>query len=301
MTTIKNLLAVTSIIILAEPVFPQQDFSDVEIQTVKVADSLYMLVGAGGNLSLSVGSNGVFLVDDQFAPLSEKILAAIAELTDKDVKFVVNTHYHQDHTGGNENIGKTGAVIVAHENVRARMSTEQFLEVFNQRIAASPPGALPIVTFPTQLNFYWNDTRIVAFHVNNAHTDGDAIIVYPDLNVFHMGDIYFNGMYPFIDVSSGGSLDGYISAVERVLGAPFLNDDTKFIPGHGPLSGVDELRTYLDLLRTARQRIQALIDDGLSEDEVVVEDPMREFNEDWGGGFMNPETFTRLAYQSLGR
>jgi glyoxylase-like metal-dependent hydrolase (beta-lactamase superfamily II) len=279
--------------------FAQQDFSNVQIQTTQVADGLYMLVGAGGNLSLSVGTDGAFLVDDQFAPLSDKILAAIAAVTDDDVKFLVNTHFHGDHTGGNENIGRTGAIIVAHENVRARMSTDQFRAIFNQPIPASPAGALPVVTFPDQINFHWNGTEIVAFHVPNAHTDGDSIIAYPQKNVLHMGDVFFNGFYPFVDVSSDGSLDGYIAAVERVLALPFVNNQTKIIPGHGPLATPADLRSYLTMMQTARQRISALIDRGLSEDQAVAADPMADHNAEWGGGFMNPENFVRLSYQSL--
>jgi len=281
--------------------FAQQDFSDVQIQTTQVADGLYMLVGAGGNLSLSVGADGAFLVDDQFAPMSDKILAAIAAVTDDDVKFLVNTHFHGDHTGGNENIGRTGAVIVAHENVRARMSTDQFRAIFNQPIPASPAAALPVVTFPDQINFHWNGTEIVAFHVANAHTDGDSIIAYPQKNVLHMGDVFFNGAYPFVDVSSDGSLDGYIAAVERVLALPFVNNQTKIIPGHGPLATPADLRSYLTMMQTARERISALIDRGLSEDQAVAADPMADHNAKWGGGFMNPENFVRLSYQSLAR
>jgi len=277
----------------------QQDFSQVQIQATEVTDDLYMLVGAGGNLSLSVGSDGAFLVDDQYAPLSEKILAAIAEVTDSGVRFLVNTHLHGDHVGGNENIGGTGAIIVAHENVRARMSTVQFSEIFNRSTPASPPGALPIVTFTDQISFHWNDTDIVAFHVPNAHTDGDAIIAYPEKNVIHMGDILFNGLYPFIDVSSDGSLDGYISALDRVLALPFLNEQTKIIPGHGPLGSPADLRVSKDMLSTAKERIQSAIDRGLSEDEAVAANLMAEYDDDWAWQFIDGETFVRLSYQSL--
>lgn len=282
-------------------VWAQEDFSNVQIQTTEVAEGVYMLVGAGGNLSLSVGEDGAFLVDDQFAPLSDKILAAIAAVTDSDVRFLVNTHFHGDHTGGNEAIGRTGAIIVAQENVRARMSTDQFRAIFNQPIPASPPGALPIVTFVDRINFHWNGTEIVAFHVPNAHTDGDAIIAYPEKNVIHMGDVFFNGAYPFVDVSSDGSLDGYISGVERTLALPFVNAQTKIIPGHGALATPADLRRFLGVLTTAKQRLQSLIDRGLSEDQAVAENPMREYNDEWGGGFMNPENFVRLSYQSLTR
>lgn len=301
MMRLSHCLSAAAAALVMTPATAQQDFSTVEIGTTEVADDLYMLVGAGGNLSLSVGPDGAFLVDDQYAPLSEKILAAIAEVTDSDVRFVVNTHFHGDHTGGNENIGRTGAIIVAHENVRARMSTEQFREIFDQTIPASPAGALPVVTFPDRIAFHWNGIEIVAFHVPNAHTDGDSVIIYPAKNVIHMGDVFFNGSYPFIDVSSDGSLDGYIAAVQRVLALPFVDERTAIIPGHGPLATPADLRTFLGVLTTAKQRIEALIGRGLSEDQAVAAEPMSDYDAEWGGGFMSPERFVRLSYRSLTR
>ncbi|MGE4658772.1 MAG: MBL fold metallo-hydrolase [Gammaproteobacteria bacterium] len=274
-----------------------QDFSQVQIKATEVSEGIYILEGSGGNLGLSVGEDGVFLIDDQFAPLTEKILTAIANITDDDVRFLVNTHWHGDHTGGNENLGKAGAVIVAHDNVRARMSAEQFREVFDQRIPASPAAALPVVTFPDKVTFHWNKERIVVMHVENAHTDGDSIVHFSNADVFHLGDVFFNGFYPFIDVSSNGSLEGYIRAVESVVMR--ASEDTVIIPGHGPLADADDLRAYLEVLRTARERIQSMIDDGMSEDEVVAALPMADYDEQWGGGFMNPENFLRLSYQSL--
>ena len=274
-----------------------QDFSQVQIRTTEVAEGIYMLEGSGGNLGLSVGTDGVFLIDDQFAPLSEKISAAIAGITDDDVRFLINTHWHGDHTGGNENFGNAGAIIVAHDNVRARMSTEQFREIFDQRIPASPATALPIVTFADRTTFHWNGQRIVVKHVENAHTDGDSVVWFADADVFHLGDVFFNGFYPFVDVSSNGSLEGYISAVEGVLIR--TTENTTIIPGHGPLANTNDLRAYLEVLRTARERIQSAIDSGMSEDEAVAADLMADYDEQWGGGFMNPENFVRLSYKSL--
>ncbi|SVC65302.1 uncharacterized protein METZ01_LOCUS318156 [marine metagenome] len=274
-----------------------QDFSQVQIRTTEVAEGIYMLEGSGGNLGLSVGTDGAFLIDDQFAPLSEKISAAIADITNDDVRFLVNTHWHGDHTGGNENFGNAGAIIVAHDNVRARMSTEQFREIFDQRIPASPATALPIVTFADRTTFHWNGQRIVVKHVENAHTDGDSVVWFADADVFHLGDVFFNGFYPFVDVSSNGSLEGYISAVEGVLMR--TTENTTIIPGHGPLANANDLRAYLEVLRTARERIQSAIDGGMSEDETVAADLMADYDEQWGGGFMNPENFVRLSYKSL--
>ncbi len=284
---------------LAVPVWAQQDFSTIEIETVPVADGVYMLVGAGGNIGLSVGDDGAFVVDDQYAPLSDKIMAAIAAVTDADVEFLVNTHFHGDHTGGNEALGATGAVIVAHENVRARMSTDQFREIFNQPIPASPAGALPIVTFSDEMTFHWNGDTIRAIHVAPAHTDGDTILYFQDANVIHMGDNFFNGLYPFIDVSSGGDINGIIAAGYRALA--IANEDTDIIPGHGPLADVAGLAVWLEMLKVTRVSMQSLIDKGLSEDEAVAARPTAEFDGQYGGGFMNPENFNRLLYQSLSR
>ena len=285
--------------VAAPAAWAQQDFSAVEIQTSEVAPGIYMMVGAGGNLGVSVGEDGAFLIDDQFAPLSDKIMAAIGELTDAPVEFLVNTHWHGDHTGGNEAFGNAGAVIVAHDNVRVRMSTEQFREIFDQRYPASPDVALPIVTFNDELTLHWNGHTIRAFHSGPAHTDGDAVIHFEEADVFHMGDNFFHGFFPFVDVSSNGDINGIISTGYRVLA--MSNAGTRIIPGHGPLATPDDLRDWLQVLRSTRESIQELIDQGMSEDEVVAANPTAEYNESHGGGFMNPENYTRLVYQSLTR
>ncbi len=284
---------------LAVPVWAQQDFSAVEIEAVQAADGVYMLVGAGGNIGLSVGDDGAFVIDDQFAPLSDKIMAAIAEITDADIEFLVNTHFHGDHTGGNEAFGAAGAFIIAHDNVRARMSTDQFREIFDQPIPASPAGALPVVTFSDEMTFHWNGDTIRAIHVAPAHTDGDTILHFQNANVIHMGDTFFNGVYPFIDVSSDGDIDGIIAAGYRALS--LANEDTVIIPGHGPLSDAGGLAAWLDVLKVTRVSMQSLIDQGMSEDEALAARPTAEFDEQFGGGFMNPENYNRLLYQSLTR
>ncbi|MBT8487910.1 MAG: MBL fold metallo-hydrolase, partial [Gemmatimonadetes bacterium] len=181
---------------------------NVQIRTQQVADGVYMLMGQGGNIGVSVGDDGVFIIDDQFAPLTDKILAAIAAITDEPVRFVFNTHWHGDHTGGNENMGEAGALIVAHDNVRERMSTEQVLERIGRPVSttpASPAGALPVITFSEDVSFHINGGQLHAFHVSNAHTDGDAIVHFVSANVVHMGDTFFRDRFPFIDTASGGS------------------------------------------------------------------------------------------------
>ncbi len=292
-------LSVTALILagLAVPAWAQQDFSAVEIETIQVSGNVYMLVGAGGNIGLSVGEDGAFVIDDQYAPLSDKIMAAIAELTDADVKFLVNTHYHGDHTGGNEAFGAAGALIIAHDNVRARMSTDQFRAIFDQTLPASPAGALPIVTFSDEMTFNWNGDAIRAIHVAPAHTDGDSILHFAGANVIHMGDTFFNGFYPFIDVGSGGDINGIIGAGYRALS--IANDDTAIIPGHGPVSDAAGLAAWLDMLKITRVSMQSLIDRGMSEDEALAARPTAEFDEQYGGGFMNRENYNRLLYQSL--
>ncbi len=249
----------------------QQDFSQVEIKAEKVAEGLYMLTGRGGNIGLSVGRNGAFVVDDQFAPLTEKVLAAIKSITPDPVRFVVNTHWHFDHVGGNENLGKAGAFIVAHENVRRRMSTEQFSATFQRTTPASPEGALPVVTFADAVTFHWNGEEIRVFHVPPAHTDGDSIIHFVKADVVHMGDLFFNGMYPFIDVSSGGKVDGMVAAADRALAA--ASDKTRIIPGHGPRATKADLLAYRDTVKTLRDRIAKLKKEGKSRDAVIAAKP----------------------------
>jgi cyclase len=277
--------------------FAQEDFSKVEIKTEKLSDTIYMMTGSGGNLGVAVGDDAVFIIDDQFAPLTPKIKAAIAKLSKKPVQFVMNTHWHFDHTGGNENFGKAGAVIVAHENVRKRMSTGQLIEFLGMPIKAAPKKALPMVTFTSDVTFHLNGDEVYVFHVPNGHTDGDAIIHFRNRNVFHMGDIFFNKLYPFIDTSSGGSVDGVIAAVDKVLG--MADDTTKFIPGHGPLANKADLKAYRDMLDTVSQRIKAQIKDGKKLEEVIASKPTAEFDPMWGKGFLSPEKFVDMLWKNL--
>ncbi len=274
-----------------------RDFSQVEIKPELVRDGVYMLTGAGGNIGLSVGSDGAFMIDDQFAPLTDKIAAAVAKLSTEPVKFLINTHWHFDHTGGNENFGKAGAIIVAHENVRKAMSSDQFLEAFKQRVPASPPKALPVVTFAESLTFHWNGDEIRVLHVSPAHTDGDSVIHFKRANVVHTGDIYFNGMYPFIDTDHGGSLEGMIGAADRVLA--LCAEDTKIIPGHGPLSGVAELKAYRAMLIAARDAIAPLVKAGKSREEIVAAKPTRDLDAKWGQGFMQPDVWVGIVVDGM--
>ena len=277
----------------------QQDFSRVNITVVPVAPDIYMLQGAGGNIGLSVGRDDAFVIDDQYAPLTAKIRAAIATVTTRPVRFLVNTHWHGDHTGGNENMAGAGAIVVAHDNVRRRMSTEQFIEQFKMREPASPAAALPVITFSDTISFFVNGDTVRAMHVRRAHTDGDAVIVFRAANVVHMGDVYFNGMYPFIDVSSGGSLLGTIAAIDAVLA--MADAGTKIIPGHGPLATRADLARYRDMLVAVRTRVAPLVARRRTLQQVLAANPLADLDAVWGKGFMKPDQFLTSVYTSLTR
>ncbi|MEJ7669469.1 MAG: MBL fold metallo-hydrolase [Casimicrobiaceae bacterium] len=288
---------VSAFALLSAASFAQDNFSKVQIKTEKLTSSTYMLTGAGGNLGVSIGADAVFVIDDQFAPLTPKIKAAIRKLSKKPVKFVLNTHWHLDHTGGNENFGKAGTLIVAHDNVRKRMSTAQLIEFLGMPIKASPKRALPVVTFTTDVTFHLNGDEVHVFHVANGHTDGDAIVHFKKSNVIHLGDIFFNKLYPFIDTSSGGSVDGMIAATDRVLS--LANDDTKLIPGHGPLATKDDLQIYRDMLATTSTRIKARIKEGKKLEEAIAAKPTAEFDAVWGKGFLLPSKFVEMLWKNL--
>jgi len=270
----------------------QSRFDKVEIRTEQLSPSTYVLFGAGGNIGLSVGADSVFVIDDQYAPLSEKIAAAIKKITDKPVQFVLNTHWHSDHTGGNENFAKGGALIMAHDNVKKRLSTEQFIEFLRAKEAPLPKIAQPVVTFSTDVTFHINGDEVYAFHMPKAHTDGDAIIHFRKSNVIHMGDIFFNGFYPFIDTSSGGSPEGVVAAADRVLA--MADDATRIIPGHGPVSNKAELKIYRDMVATVSARVKKLAQEGKKLDEIIAAKPSAEYDERWGKGFIPTGRFIEM-------
>ena len=285
-------MAIAAIPLLASA---QQDFSKVEIKTTTLRDGTHMLTGAGGNMVASSGADGVFLIDDQYAPLSEKIRTALAALSDKPLRFVVNTHWHGDHTGGNEAVGKAGAVIVAHDNVRQRMSVEQFVR--GSKVPASPGAALPVVTFASGLTLHLNGDDVQVEHVAHAHTDGDALVKFQRANVLHMGDVYFNGLYPFIDAESGGSIDGVLLAVER--GVALSDEATIVVPGHGPVSNRDELAKYGAMLKDYRDRIAAMKSEGKTLAQATAARPTAATDALLGKAFIKPDELVKSIYETL--
>jgi glyoxylase-like metal-dependent hydrolase (beta-lactamase superfamily II) len=260
--------------------------NEVVIKTDKLSDNVYMLTGQGGNIGISVGEDGVFVIDDQFAPLTPKILEAIRKLSNKPIVYVVNTHFHGDHTGGNANMQKEGAKIIAHDNVR-------------KRLVEGGKDGLPVITFNDKLSVYVNGEHVMVFHVDNAHTDGDAMLYFTESNVLHTGDNYFHKRYPYIDVNSGGSIDGYINAVQRAL--MLIDDETKIIPGHGSISNKAEYSSFLVMLKELRANVQAEIDKGKTEEEVVANTAVTkkydDLNYDWR--FITSEKIRRAIYESL--
>ena len=278
-----------------EPV-PTQE-SKAEIRTHQVRPGMYVLAGAGGNVAVWTGPDGIVLVDDGLAPLTPQLHEAVAQIAPGPVRFVVNTHWHPDHTGGNEEVGGAGGVIIAHDNVRTRMRVPQVVEAYGVKVPAAARAALPVVTFQDSVSLNLNGDRLEAEHVDAAHTDGDVILWWHEANVVHVGDVFYNGSYPFLDLSSGGSLAGLVAAIEGVLSR--ADAETVVIPGHGPVSNRAELAAYRDMLVAIGRRVRELVEQGRRLDEVLAARPTAEFDERYGKGSMTAERFVRILYQDL--
>ncbi|WP_282133956.1 MBL fold metallo-hydrolase [Seonamhaeicola maritimus] len=262
---------------------------EVTIKTTQLTENVYMLEGQGGNIGVSVGDDGVLMIDSQFGRLTPKILDAIKQLSDKDITFLANTHHHGDHTGGNANVSKLGTHIIAHDNVYERIKA-------NER---QSEDYLPVITFNDKMNIHFNGEAILVFHVENAHTNGDAMLYFTESNVLHTGDTYFNGRYPYIDLKSGGSVDGYINAIKKAL--IVIDDDTKIIPGHGSLSNKKEYLTFLDMMEYLRQNVQTEISSGKTEEEIIANESLTKTYDDldYGCCFISSERIRKIFYISL--
>jgi glyoxylase-like metal-dependent hydrolase (beta-lactamase superfamily II) len=291
----KHLIAALVIIaccFLAEA--QQIDPSKVEIKATKIAGNVYMLEGAGGNIGVSVGPDGILIVDDQFAPLADKIKDALKKLGEGKLKFVLNTHWHGDHTGGNAVMGRE-APIVAHTNVRKRMSTEQKSEFFKSTTPASPKEALPVVTFDEALSVHFNGEEIKVLHFPQGHTDGDSVIYFTTSNVVHLGDDFFAGSFPFVDLESGGSVQGLINNVGDIMSK--LPAGVRLIPGHGPISTVTELKQYHEMLTQTSDIIRKKMRARKTLDQIKKEGLPEQWKP-WGTGFINTDTWIAIVYNS---
>ena len=291
----KKILLPVVLLLFAISVSAQTDFSKVEIKATKVAGNVYMLEGSGGNIGVSVGPDGILIVDDQFAPLADKIRAALKQLGEGKLRFILNTHWHGDHTGGNVVFGPE-APIIAHDNVRKRLATEQKSEFFKRTTPASPKEALPVITFDQSLSVYFNGEEIRAIHFPHGHTDGDSVIFFRNSNVVHLGDDFFAGRFPFVDLESGGSVEGLIKNIGELITR--IPATAKLIPGHGPISTLDDLKNYHRMLVQTTEIVRQKIAAGKTLDQIKSEGLPDEWKP-WGTGFIKSDLWIETIFKSL--
>jgi len=292
---VKKFLLLIVVLLFAVSAHAQTDFSKVEVKATKVAGNVYMLQGSGGNIGVSVGDDGLLIVDDQFAPLADKIRAALKGLADKKLRFILNTHWHGDHTGGNVAFGPE-ATIIAQDNVRKRLATEQKSTVFNSTTPPSPKEALPVITFNDSLSVHFNGEDIRAIHFPHGHTDGDSVIFFSASNVVHLGDDFFAGRFPFVDLESGGSVEGLVKNIGELIGK--IPADAKLIPGHGPISTLDDLKSYHRMLQQTTEIVRGKIAAGKTLDQIKTEGLPAEWAP-WGAGFIKTDRWVETIYKSL--
>ena len=291
----KRVLVSFVLFLFAVSVQAQTDWSKVEIKAQKVSGNVYMLEGAGGNIGVSVGDDGILIVDDQYAPIADKIKAALKGIADKKLRFILNTHWHGDHTGGNVVFGPE-APIIAHDNVRKRMSTEQRSEIFKRTTPAAPKEALPVVTFNQNLTVHFNGEEIRAIHYPHGHTDGDSVIFFTSSNVVHLGDNFFAGRFPFVDLDSGGNVEGLTKNIGEIIEK--IPAGAKLIPGHGPLSTIDDLKTYHNMLVKTSEIVRQKISSGKTLEQIKTEGLPDEWKS-WGTGFIKTDLWLEIVYKSL--
>jgi glyoxylase-like metal-dependent hydrolase (beta-lactamase superfamily II) len=271
--------------------------ADEKLTAEKVGENLYVIAGAGGNIAVHTGPGVTYLVDDGLQPLGPAIKAEVAKLSKQPVRFVVNTHWHMDHTGSNELLGSEGAVIVAHDNVRKRLSTGQFMAAMNKKIPPAPPIALPVITFAQGVSLHLDGDDIEVVHVAPAHTDGDSVVWFNKIDVVHMGDCFVSAGYPFVDLSSGGSLPGFVEAADLVLAR--AKDSTRIIPGHGPVVGKAKLKEWRDMVAAVVAKVRKGVADHQTLEQIKASKPTAEFDATWAKGFIKPDMLVEAAYQSL--
>lgn len=294
----RHFLPLTWMLIFSSALLVQaQDFSKVEITTTKVGGNVYMLQGAGGNIGVSVGADGILIVDDQFAPLADKIKAALKTLGEGKLKFVLNTHWHGDHTGGNAQFSPE-APIIAHDNVRRRLASEQKSEFFKRTTPASPKEALPVITFDKSLSVHFNGEEIKVIHFPQGHTDGDSVIFFTTSNVVHLGDDFFVARFPFVDLESGGSVQGLIKNVAEII--PKLAADVKIIPGHGPIATVEDLKAYQRMLVETTGIVERKMKAGKTVEQIKAEGLPAEWAS-WGSGFIKTDVWLETIHRSLSK
>ena len=292
----KKFLLLTLLLVFAVSIDAQQrDFSQVQMKATKVAGNVFMLEGSGGNIGVSVGADGILIVDDQFAPLADKIRAALKELGQGKLRFILNTHWHGDHTGGNVAFGPE-ATIIAHDNVRKRLATEQRSQVFNSTTPASPKEALPVITFGQSLSVHFNGEEIRAIHYPQGHTDGDSVIFFTNSNVVHLGDDFFAGRFPFVDLESGGSVEGLIKNIGEIIGK--IPEGAKLIPGHGPISTLDDLKAYHRMLQQTTEIVRQKMTAGKTLEQIKSEGLPAEW-QSWGTGFIKTDRWVETIHKSL--